>query len=145
MSETTVRTTTIKTPIPVEAIPIAAAVPCAMARPVVGVMQAAPVPTAGPREGCCIASAICGLTGIVPVFSQLAGLGLGIAGLVRIRRARRRGIHLRGTGWAITGIASSGFALMCWVGLLVAFGFAGATFSESAGDLQSVIQSMQGL
>ena len=47
--------------------------------------------------------------------SQLAGLGLGIASLLRIRRASRLGLELRGRGWALAGILTSGFALLSWI------------------------------
>ena len=72
-------------------------------------------PVLGNTDGLAVASAICGFTAIVPVLAQVLGLGLGIASLVRIRRARRCGVHLRGRGWAWAGIASSGLLLLCWI------------------------------
>ncbi|MCK4341156.1 MAG: DUF4190 domain-containing protein [Phycisphaerae bacterium] len=71
-------------------------------------------------EKLALASAVCGLTAFVPVVAQVMGLILGIASLVRIHRARRRGIHLRGLRWALVGLFSSGFVLLCWVVVVVA-------------------------
>jgi len=80
---------------------------------------ARPLPVARP---CCartdrlaIASAIWGVAGPIPVLSQLIGLSLGVASLVRLRRARRRGYRLRGRGWAVTGIVSSSLTLLGWI------------------------------
>ena len=65
-----------------------------------------------------VASAICGFTAIVPVVSQVVGLVLGVVSLVRIGRARRRGVALRGVGWAWAGIVSSGFVMLSWIAVL---------------------------
>ena len=82
-----------------------------------------------------IASAICGFTAIIPVLSQVAGLVLGIAGLVRIRRARQRGIRLRGKLWALAGIFSSGFALLSWIAVLAMLIAVRMSFAHIAGAL----------
>jgi len=71
-----------------------------------------------PRDGCCIASAVCGLTAVVPFASQIAGIALGIAGLVRLRRAKRSGVEKKGLMWAVIGLVSSGLMLLCWLMIL---------------------------
>lgn len=85
-----------------------------------------------------IASAVCGLTAIIPVISQVMGLALGIASLVRIRRAGRAGVAVRGRGWALTGIISSGFALVGWVAMVAALLLVGSVFSQTAGSLDAL-------
>ncbi|MBW7906888.1 MAG: hypothetical protein LC135_07145 [Phycisphaerae bacterium] len=77
-----------------------------------------------------MASAVCGLTAFVPILSQLAGLVLGVAGLVRIRCARRRGLRRLGIGWAVTGLISSGAALAVWALLAAAFLAASLPFRD---------------
>jgi len=93
-------------------------------------------------DGFAIASAVCGITGIVPFITQLAGLGCGILSLVRIHRARRRGMPVRGIGWAITGIASSSFVLICWLGVIVGMALVSSTFAGTAGSLQQALNNM---
>ena len=125
-------------PVPVTAIP--------MARPCDGqVIAAAPgqerdlsTAPSGPTDTYAIASAICGLTAIVPVISQVAGLALGVVGMVRLRRARRAGRPLRGLGWAITGLVSSGVSLVGWVAIFVAFGILGASLAKTTSSLDSL-------
>ena len=89
-------------------------------------------------DGFAIASAVCGLTAIIPVVSQVIGLGLGVASFVRLRRARRAGVKLGGRGWAITGIVSSGVALLGWIAVFVAFAAIGSSFSGSAETLSAL-------
>jgi hypothetical protein len=86
-----------------------------------------------------VASAICGFTALVPVISQLAGLVLGIASLLRIRRARRAGVALRGGVWAWLGIGSSGFALLCWLAIFAAFIAIRASFAHTVGALDHIM------
>jgi len=129
-------------PPPVTALERVNVAPVAIARPVGGSSHQIVV---APREGCSVASAVCGLTAIVPMISQLAGLGLGVAGLIRIRRARRRGVHLRGTGWAVAGLCSSGLVLACWIAVFAIFLVVGATFAKTAGGLQSALQPIQAI
>jgi len=62
-----------------------------------------------------VASAVCGMTAVIPIVSQIAGLGLGLLALVRISRARRAGVIVGGRRYAITGIISSGLALAGWI------------------------------
>jgi hypothetical protein len=85
-----------------------------------------------------LAAAACGFVAIVPILTQLAGLALGIASLVRIRRARRRGIPLRGVPWALAGLISSGFVLLSWVAVLVLLLAARTAFAHVAGALPQV-------
>ncbi len=91
-------------------------------------------------DGFAVASAICGFTAIVPVVSQVIGLVLGIVSLVRIRRARRAGIEVRGTRWAVAGVASSGFALLCWVAIFVAMSVLTTSLSHSSQSLDALFQ-----
>ncbi|MCC7290611.1 MAG: hypothetical protein IT449_00955 [Phycisphaerales bacterium] len=88
-----------------------------------------------PREACCVASAVCGLTALVPVASQLAGLALGLIGLARIRAARRRGEDMRGAGWAVAGLCSSGLMLLVWLGTFAALASAGSALHKAAAKL----------
>ncbi len=90
---------------------------------------------APPREGCSVASAVCGITGFIPFISQAAGLGLGIAGLVRINRARKRGVPMRGVGWAVTGLSTSVFGLLCWLGVLGGMFFLRSTIEQATSGL----------
>lgn len=66
-----------------------------------------------------VASAVCGLTAFIPIVAQVIGLTVGIASLIRIRRARQRGVHVRGGVWALIGISTSGFALLSWIVVIV--------------------------
>lgn len=86
------------------------------------------------QEFCCVASAVCGLTAVIPFVSQIAGVVLGIIGLVRIRRGRRLGIDRRGTGWAIVGLVSSGFMLLCWLVIVGVLAAAGHVFRHGVAD-----------
>ena len=87
-----------------------------------------------------IASAVCGITAIVPIISQVMGLGLGIASIVRIRRARRAGIKLAGKAWALTGIITSGFALFGWIALFAIMAVIGTSMSGSADSLGALLK-----
>lgn len=62
-----------------------------------------------------VASAVCGMTAIIPIVSQVAGLILGVVALVRIGRARRAGVIVGGRRYAITGMVSSALALAGWI------------------------------
>ena len=86
-----------------------------------------------------IASAVCGITAIVPIISQVMGLGLGIASIVRIRRARRAGIERAGKGWALTGIITSGVALIGWIALLAIMALVSSSISSSADSLGALL------
>ena len=86
-----------------------------------------------------VASAICGLTAIIPVLSQLLGLSLGVVSLVRLRRAKRNGIHLAGKGWAITGIVVSGFGLIGWIGFAAVLASLGSSILNSSDVLNSLL------
>ncbi len=125
----------------IDALPVQAA---PVARPVMPVhtpngASGARPPMRRGTDGLAIASAVCGFTAIVPVISQVAGLALGIASLARIRRARRCGVDLRGSGWALTGIFSSGFALLCWVVIFAVLLAVGSSFAHTAEVLNAGI------
>ncbi len=85
-----------------------------------------------------IASVLCGFTAVVPVLSQVAGLLLGIASLIRIRRARRCGVRLRGKPWALAGIVSSGFVLLSWIAVLAMLIAARISLLHTAGALRAL-------
>ena len=85
-----------------------------------------------------VASAVCGMTAIVPVVSQVMGLALGVASLVRIRRARRCGLNLGGRGWALAGIVSSGFVLLSWIAVLGLLCAAGSALAQTADALGGI-------
>ena len=91
-----------------------------------------------PVDRFAVASAVLGLTAIVPVLSQIAGLTLGILALRRIRRAHQAGIAMAGRGWAITGIVSSGVALLIWIFIAVVFGFVLSIFWTVGGKLDGL-------
>ncbi len=93
-----------------------------------------PAPALTRTDSLAIASAVCGFTAIVPIVSQVAGLGFGLASLARIRRARREGVALRGRGWAWAGIVTSGVLLLSWVVAIGAL-FVVADYLARAGDL----------
>jgi hypothetical protein len=85
-----------------------------------------------------VSSAVCGITAIVPVLCQIAGLGLGIASLVRIRRARRDGSVLRGRGLAWVGIATSALALVSWIAVATMLAAVGNSLSDTTEALQVI-------
>ena len=95
---------------------------------------------AAPRtDRLAIASAVCGLTAFVPIFSQLVGLVLGVISLLRIRRARRAGVVVGGTGWAAAGIVSSGFALLLWLGIMAAYVAVGSSLTYTTNAFQPLL------
>ncbi|MFQ5495474.1 MAG: DUF4190 domain-containing protein, partial [Phycisphaerae bacterium] len=109
-------------------------------RPSVTGLQPVAGPNARPRtDSLAVASAVCGLTAVVPIISQLMGLCLGAAGLARIRRAKRAGRCLRGTGWAITGIVTSGVSLIGWIALFVGL----AALSESLTNVSAALDALR--
>ena len=95
-----------------------------------------------PTDRMAVFSAVCGLTAIIPIVSQIIGLVLGLVSLRRIRRARRHGVLLPGTGWAVTGLISSGFTLLGWLGFFALMALLAGTFSHSADSLGSLLQPM---
>ena len=101
-------------------------------------LPACPMPQYVGTDKCAIASAVCGFTAIIPVISQIAGVVLGIIGLVRIHRAKARNEHLRGTGWAIAGLVMSGFALLGWIAALGLLTFASLMFSDAGSALEQL-------
>jgi len=92
-----------------------------------------------PVDRWALASAICGITAIVPVISQLAGIILGVVALRRIRRAHRQGLAPRGSGWAIMGISLSLFMLLSWILIFAVFGFVMSIFSDAAHALDKAM------
>ena len=110
------------------------------ARPV-GQLAAPTSPVRIPVDRCAVASAVCGLTAIVPVISQVAGLVLGVMALRRIRRARREGLRVGGVGWAVTGILSSGGVLLCWIFIFVVFGVVMSIFTRTSSALQQALSA----
>lgn len=94
------------------------------------------------QDGCCVASAVCGLTALVPIVSQVAGVVLGVLGLVRVRRARRRGIAVRGRGWAIAGLISSALVLAGWLAMFGAMSLVGSSIKGSASGLEAALKPL---
>lgn len=94
------------------------------------------------REPLAVISLVCGLTGIIPVLTQVIGLGTGIAGLVRIQRSRHRGVALAGTGMAISGIVCSVLVLLGWLGAAIAVSLVGQSIAGSGENLLGVLQNM---
>lgn len=92
-------------------------------------------------DGLAVASAVCGFTVLVPVVSQLAGLVLGAASLMRIRRARRCGVSLPGAGWAAAGIISSALVLVSWIIVFAAFAVVGTALTRTADALGAIAPS----
>lgn len=129
-------------------IPYAQPVQATLAPVSAEVLPVAAMPVTGPdgglvrrrTDGFAVASAICGFTAIVPVISQVIGLALGVLSLARIGRAKRQGVQLPGTRWAVVGITSSGFALICWLGIFVGMGLLSASLSHSTESLGVLIQ-----
>ncbi len=83
-------------------------------------------------------SAVCGLTAVIPIVSQVVGLVLGVVSLGRIRRAKKHGVQLSGMGWTMTGLISSAAALAGWIGFFVVIGVLQAHLSESASALSEL-------
>jgi hypothetical protein len=111
------------------------------ARPLQLPAQAAPFPPEVRPEhpstdGLAIASAVLGVSAIIPVLSQVLGIGLGVGSLVRIHRARRAGRPLRGRLWAWFGIGSSTFVLLAWMAVIAAFAAVGHAFNQAADSFQ---------
>jgi hypothetical protein len=77
---------------------------------------------------------------IIPVLSQVIGLCFGAVSLVRIHRARRFGGGLGGVKWAAVGIASSGFALLCWIAIFLVFGVVNSSLWQSSDTLSELLQ-----
>jgi len=97
----------------------------------------------GGTDGMAVFSAICGMTGIIPFVTQVAGLCLGFASLSRIRRARRGGIQLTGKGWAITGIVTSVFGLLGWIGLGLAMTAVSSSLGNTNEGLSTVLETLR--
>ncbi len=85
-----------------------------------------------------IGSAMMSMFGFIPVVCQVIGLALGAMSLVRIRRAKRRGIMVTGTKWAVAGLAGNGLLLVCWVGIFAVMIGLRAAFSHSSETLQAL-------
>lgn len=86
-----------------------------------------------------IASTVCGLSAFIPIISQVVGLFLGVWALFRIRRARRAGQSVRGTGWATAGITGNGFALLGWLALFASFAALKGTLAQTTSQLHPLL------
>ena len=122
---------------PVTTIPVPVARPIAAPGPLVA-SGAGHLPVPRRTDPLAIGSAVCGIAAIVPVVCQVLGLGLGIASLVRIRRARRAGIALGGWGWALVGIFSSTLALVSWAAATMMLSKVGSSLSNSTDALRLI-------
>jgi len=92
-----------------------------------------------PVDRCAVASAICGLTAIVPVVSQLAGVVLGVIAFRRLARARRAGQPLAGWAWAVIGLVSSIFVLLCWILVVAVLGGVLWMFAKTSATLDHAL------
>ena len=113
--------------------------PQAMMAPVNGVPYPPQPQAPQPTDRMAVFSAVCGLTALIPIVSQVIGLLLGIISLRRIRRARRQGVLLPGTGWAVTGLVSSGFTLLGWLAFFALMAVLATTFANSTDSLNSLL------
>jgi len=82
-----------------------------------------------------VASAVCGLSGFIPVVSQLAAIVLGFMSLGRIKRARRQGVQVPGRGWAMTGIVGGVVSLSGWIAMGGFLTLVGSSLSQSSETL----------
>jgi hypothetical protein len=107
--------------------------------PVYGAPGALAVPSAPPYDGYAIASLGLGLTGIIPIISQVVGIWLGVASLRRLRRGLQTGEPRRGAWMAWLGLTFNGAGLMGWIAVIAILGWVTATVGESAATLNSVV------
>jgi hypothetical protein len=85
-----------------------------------------------------VASAVCGLTGFVPIIGQVLGVVFGVLSLIRIRRSRATGSALGGAPWAVVGLVSSGAAMLGWIALFLAV----STVSSSLGSTSNLLDTL---
>jgi len=99
-----------------------------------------PTPQAGGTDKVAVASTVCGLAPFIPVLSQVIGLILGIWALLRIRRSRRAGRYVRGSGWAAAGISGNGLVLLGWLALFGTFAALKGTLDETTRKLHPLLK-----
>lgn len=85
-----------------------------------------------------VASAVCGLSGFIPVVSQVAAIVLGVMSLGRIKRARRHGVLVPGRGWATTGIVGGVVSLAGWIAMGGFLALVGSSLSQSTDALDTL-------
>ncbi len=88
-----------------------------------------------------VASAVCGLSGFIPVVSQLAAIVLGFMSLRRIKLASRHGVMVPGRGWAMTGIIGGVVSLAGWIAMAGFLALVGSSLSQSTETL-SLLSSL---
>ncbi|MHC5111689.1 MAG: hypothetical protein ACYTHJ_17630 [Planctomycetota bacterium] len=93
---------------------------------------------AAPTDRLAVLSAICGMSAMIPVVSQVAGLVMGILSLRNIKRAANAGLVIDGKGWAWLGISSSAFTLLGWMAFMAALSMIGNSLMDSAGALEQL-------
>ncbi len=96
-------------------------------------------------EPAAVISAVAGGTALIPVLSQMVGIVFGVIALGRIRRARRRGVRMKGAGWAYFGLGSSAFALLCWGGVAASLFVVGQAIGDSVETLRDSIMPAKGM
>lgn len=104
-------------------------------------IQPPPTVASSKRDPLAVASAVCGFTGFIPVVTQVIGIVLGVAALLRIRRSRRAGIARGGTRFAITGLVMNGFTLVGWIALGSVFAILGNSLSQTSDSLSQLLST----
>ncbi len=94
-------------------------------------------------ESFAVASAVIGVTGFIPIASQVASIWMGVLAILRIRKAKRYGLDARFKGWAILGLISSVIGLLGWVGMAIGAMFLSSTMGNSTDMLQGLIPALQ--
>lgn len=91
------------------------------------------------RDACAVGSAVCGFTGFIPILTQVIGLTLGIIAMVRVGRARRSGVEIKGMRDAVVGLTMNGLTLVGWIGLFAAMSIVGTSLSGTTDQLTQLL------
>ncbi len=93
-------------------------------------------------ESMAVASAVIGVTGFIPIISQVASIWLGMLAILRIRKARQNGLDARFKGWAVLGLISSVIGLLGWIGMAVGAMFLQSTLGNSTDMMQGILTGL---
>jgi len=94
-------------------------------------------------ESLAVASAVVGVTSIIPIVSQVASIWMGVLAILRIRKAKQNGLDARFKGWAVLGVTSSVIGLLGWVGMAIGAMFLKSTMGHSTDMLQGLLPALQ--
>ncbi len=94
-------------------------------------------------ESMAVASAVIGVTGFIPIISQVASIWMGLLAILRIRKAKQFGMDARFKGWAVLGLISSVIGLLGWVGMAIGAMFLKSTLGNSTDLMQGLIPALQ--